>query len=63
MSILFTCMCITYVPGTQGGEKRVLDTPRLELPLCGCWELNLSPVEQQYFFNPGAISPVPSFLC
>lgn len=55
MSILFTRMCITYVPGTQGGEKRVSDPPRLELPLCGCWELNLSPVEQQYFFNPGAI--------
>lgn len=44
------CMCTALVPGACGGQKQAPD-PRgwmdgCALP-CGCWELNVSPLQEQ----------------
>jgi hypothetical protein len=48
------CVCIYIymdmcVSCTYTGTNRTLDSLELELymPLCGCWELNLGPVQEQ----------------
>ena len=53
MSIcLHLCMRMMCVPGAHRGHKRVVGSPETgvmnirELP-CGCWELNLGPVQDQ----------------
>jgi hypothetical protein len=64
---LIFCLCaymyITHMPGAQGYQKRASDPLKLELctdcckQLCGCWELNAGPLEEQQVFV--FISPAP----
>ena len=56
----------TCVQDVHGGQKKVSDPLELELigcePLCGCCELNLSPLKtwkSRNVFYCGAISPAP----
>lgn len=46
------CLCITYVPGACGGQKRALDTLNMEFqtPVThpyGYWDSNLGTLEEQ----------------
>lgn len=46
------CLCITYVPGACGGQKRALDTLDMEFQTLvthpyGYWDSNLGPPEEQ----------------
>lgn len=54
MGVLPICLCITSVPGALGGQKRVIDSLRLEFdccgPPCGCWESNPGTPEEQPVF-------------
>ena len=64
MCVCFACMCvcITCMPGTHGGQKKVLgplgaDGGAVVIdgcePPCGFWELNLSPLEPlSHLANP-----------
>lgn len=51
MGVLPICLCITRVPGALGGQKRVINSLRLEFdccgPPCGCWESNPGTPEEQ----------------
>ena len=47
MGVLPACNFVHHVcvHDTHGGQKRILDL--LALELCGCWKLNLGPLEEQ----------------
>jgi len=53
------CNSTMSVPGAQGDQERVFDPLKLELLPCGCWGLNLSPLEKQVatVLKPWAMSP------
>lgn len=66
MSVLLTCMCITYMPGPHGRYKRVLDPLKLELGIIVShykyWDLNLSPLQTPLFLtNDPSLLPLSSF--
>lgn len=53
MSVLPACVSVHCVPGALGEQRSVSDPLELtgaidscELP-CGCWEMNLCPLEEQ----------------
>jgi hypothetical protein len=60
--ICFTCITVVlcaYVPGVSEGQRRASESLELGLqnaeglqPLCGCWELDLGPLQEKKYSKP-----------
>ena len=55
-AIFHVCLCITCGTGAIRDQNRVLDPLEVKLQIgvelpCGCWELNLGPLEEQSVFH------------
>lgn len=61
---LRVCLYLTSVPGTSRGQKRVSGSQGLELQVaaCGCWELNLGPLQDQSCHLSGPVGLF-CFIC
>lgn len=59
----FACtMCLASVQGSQGVRfpTRIIDDYE---PVCGCWELNLGPLQEQHVLVTTKPSLQPSTVC
>lgn len=56
---LHVCVCVTCLPAACKGQNMVSDSLELEWQPCGCWDTNLSPLQEQPVLRPTQLSLQP----